>query len=225
MECRHHYRKHLQYPGQSGDTIQPRHGPLMAYRPDFITDVPGGLLALRSTSPCDAKLRGLVDDLNPVDGGFPYSRTHYEPRPFGREMEKGMLVRFTIGVQSTLQLEQVGQTRRRTAFSSWKSRSIVCFSSSSDELKHTLYICQSIGLPKPLLLAKLRSCGMWKRTASGFPPNPCSSLTTSFCLFRIDPIVSTLITLLFTLYVHPSFLKWKEKYKRSKLQNIQVCTW
>ena len=121
MECRHHYRKHLQYPGQSGDTIQPRHGPLMAYRPDFITDVPGGLLALRSTSPCDAKLRGLVDDLNPVDGGFPYSRTHYEPRPFGREMEKGMLGRFTIGVQFTLQLEQVGQSRRRTVFSSWKS--------------------------------------------------------------------------------------------------------
>ena len=71
------------------------------YRPDFITDVPDGLLTLKST-PNDAKLRELVDDLNPADEGFPYSRTLYESSPLGRSLERGMPGRlFAIGGQFT----------------------------------------------------------------------------------------------------------------------------
>ena len=70
----------------------------MNYRPDFITD---GLLTLESTLD-DAKLRGLVHDLNPVDEGFPYSQTLYESSPLGRSLERGMPGRlFAIGGQFT----------------------------------------------------------------------------------------------------------------------------
>ena len=83
-----------------------RNGFLMNYyRPDFITDVPDGLLTLRST-PNDAKLNRLVDDLNPADEGFPYSRTLYESCPLARLLEREMPDRlFAIGGQFTWRTE------------------------------------------------------------------------------------------------------------------------
>ena len=76
------------------------------YRPDFITDVPDGLLTLKST-PNDAKLRELVDDLNPADEGFPYSRTLYESTPLARSLERRMSGRlFAIGGQFTWRTDQ-----------------------------------------------------------------------------------------------------------------------
>ena len=74
----------------------------MNYRPDFITDMPASTSPTLRSTPEDVKLRRLVDDLNPADEGFPYSRTLYESSPLGRSLERGMPGRlFAIGGQFT----------------------------------------------------------------------------------------------------------------------------